>query len=84
VEVELQDFHVDPSLGSHFFHNVTSMNIGYFDIPWRSAEDFIDWNWLTEQKSAHKTKHFVHVRTEKPCIAKMDGRKSVSLIYKPV
>ncbi len=83
VEVELQDFHVDPSLGSHFFHNVTSMNIGYFDIPWRSSEDFIDWNWLTGQKAAHKTKHFVHVRTEKPCIAKMDGRKSVSVIYKP-
>jgi hypothetical protein len=32
VEVALADFHPDASLGSHFFHNVTSMNIGYFSI----------------------------------------------------
>ena len=32
VEVSLPDFHVDASLGSHFFHNVTSMNVGYFSI----------------------------------------------------
>jgi hypothetical protein len=30
VEVGLPDFHVDASLGSHFFHNVTSMTVGYF------------------------------------------------------
>lgn len=32
VEVSLPDFHLDASLGSHFFHNVTSMNVGYFLI----------------------------------------------------
>jgi len=32
VEVDLPDFHLDASLGSHFFHNVTSMNVGYFSI----------------------------------------------------
>ncbi len=32
VEIGLPDFHVDASLGSHFFHNVTSMNVGYFSV----------------------------------------------------
>jgi hypothetical protein len=32
VEVSLPNFHLDASLGSHFFHNVTSMNVGYFSI----------------------------------------------------
>ena len=32
VEIGLPDFYLDASLGSHFFHNVTSMNVGYFSI----------------------------------------------------
>ncbi len=82
VEVELSDFHVDPSLGSHFFHNVTSMNIGYFDISYRSGTDFIDWEWLKSRNVVNKTEHFVHVHTETPLVAKMDGRKSISVVYK--
>ena len=33
VEMGLPDFPLDASLGSHFFHNVTSMNVGYFSVP---------------------------------------------------
>ncbi|RLD71763.1 MAG: pyruvate, phosphate dikinase, partial [Bacteroidetes bacterium] len=32
VETSLEDFPLDASAGSHFFHNVTSMNVGYFSI----------------------------------------------------
>jgi len=32
VEVSLDNYPLDSSLGSHFFHNVTSMNIGYFSV----------------------------------------------------
>ena len=83
VEVDISDFHIDPSLGSHFFHNVTSMNIGYFDISDRAECDFIDWEWLKSQEVVERTDHFVHVRTRKTVVAKMDGRKSVSVVYKP-
>ena len=82
VEVELEDFKVDPSLGSHFFHIVTSMNIGYFDIPYGSKTDFIDWAWLKNKKIAHKTDYFVHIQMDRHLIVKMDGRKSISVIYK--
>ena len=82
VETELPDFRVDSSLGSHFFHNITSKNIGYFYIPLGSDENFIDWEWLERQPVAGRTEHFVHARTEQPLVAKMDGRKSVSVIYK--
>ena len=30
VEIGLPNFPLDASLGSHFFHNVTSMSVGYF------------------------------------------------------
>ena len=83
VEAELPDFKVDPSLGSHFFHNVTSMNIGYFDIPCNSAANFIDWEWLRSHKAAHRSEHLVHLRFEDSLVAKMDGRKRISVVFKP-
>ncbi len=82
VEVELEDFKVDPSLGSHFFHNVTSMNIGYFDIPYQSKTDFIDWHWIKLQELKSRTEHLVHARSRRPMVVKMDGRKSISVIYR--
>jgi hypothetical protein len=83
VEAELADFNVDPSLGSHFFHNVTSMNIGYFDIPYGSQNNFIDWDWLRSQPVANRSEHFLHLRFRHPLIAKMDGRKRISVVFKP-
>ena len=83
VEAELPDFKVDPSLGSHFFHNVTSMNIGYFDIPCNSGTNFIDWDWLRSHQPANKSEHFLHLSFEEPLVAKMDGRKRISVIFKP-
>ena len=53
VEAGIKDFYVDASLGSHFFHNITSMNIGYFNVPFGSNNGFIDWEWL---KSANLMK----------------------------
>ena len=43
VEVSLPDFHLDASLGSHFFHNVTSMNVGYFSINQDIDDGIIYW-----------------------------------------
>ena len=51
VEVSLPDFHVDASLGSHFFHNVTSMNVGYFSINHGSNDGTIIWEKLKQTKS---------------------------------
>lgn len=82
VEYSLDNFQVDSSQGSHFFHNVTSMNIGYFTIPFGSDKNFIDWNWLRDQEIVEKGAYFVHSRLSKPTRIIMDGRKGVSLILK--
>jgi hypothetical protein len=82
VEVELEDFRFDASLGSHFFHNVTSQGVGYFSVSQRADGSGVAWDWLREQELVQRTEHFIHVRTPKPVIAKMDGRKGVSVILK--
>jgi hypothetical protein len=80
VEVGLPDFHVDASLGSHFFHNVTSMNVGYFSINHGSNDDTIIWDKLNKQKVIEKGKFFCHIRFEKPLLIRMDGKKGMAVI----
>jgi hypothetical protein len=80
VEVGLPDFHVDASLGSHFFHNVTSMNVGYFSINHTTNEGSIFWEKLENQKSVETGKFFRHVRFEKPLLVRMDGKKGMAVI----
>jgi hypothetical protein len=80
VEVSLPNFHVDASLGSHFFHNVTSMNVGYFSVSGESQNDTIVWEKLKEQKVMEKGKFFSHIRFEKPLLIRMDGRKGMAVI----
>ncbi len=46
VEASLPNMNVDPSQGSHFFQNMTSLRIGYFTVPLDRAHGFIDWPWL--------------------------------------
>ena len=80
VEVGLPYFHVDASLGSHFFHNVTSMNVGYFSVSSGSHDGTIIWEKLKEQKVIEKGKFFSHIRFEKPLLIRMDGRKGMAVI----
>jgi hypothetical protein len=80
VEVELEDFHFDASLGSHFFHNVTSKGVGYFSVPHASRDSFVDWEWLSNLPVIERTEHFIHVRSETPLTVIMDGRKSSATI----
>jgi hypothetical protein len=81
VEVSLEEFPLDASLGSHFFHNVISMNVGYFSVKHESLIDFINWDVLNKQEIVAETKFFRHVRFKKPLKVIMDGKKRASLIY---
>jgi hypothetical protein len=83
VEAGLKDFIVDSSQGTHFFHNLVSMNVGYFTVPYATDTDYIDWEWLRQQKVEETTDYFIHVsRQDKPYTVKMDGRRGISFIYK--
>ena len=82
VEADLPGFHVDSSLGSHFFHNVTSMNIGYLTVPAHEGAARVDWAWLSSFEPEQRTAHCVWTRLPKPVEALMDGRRSQSIIRK--
>ena len=80
VEMGLPDFPLDASMGSHFFHNVTSMNIGYFSIQYGHSNNYLRWDKLNGKQVEHRTKYFKHIRFQKPVIVLMDGRKRKAII----
>jgi hypothetical protein len=80
VEVSLPNYHLDASLGSHFFHNVTSMNVGYFSVNQGSQDGIVVWEKLKKQKVIESGKFFKHVRFEKPLLIRMDGKKGMAVI----
>jgi hypothetical protein len=82
VETSLEDFPLDASLGSHFFHNVTSMNVGYFSIQHDSRTSFIHWDVLNRQELVEETGLVKHIRFGEPVSIMMDGKKRISLILR--
>jgi len=80
VEVSLPNFHVDASQGSHFFHNVTSMSIGYLAVNEATAEGVIMWNKMRGQKEIGKGHWFRHIRFPRPMVIRMDGKIGMAVI----
>jgi hypothetical protein len=80
VETSFEDYPLDASSGSHFFHNVTTMNVGYFSVQHGLAGNLIAWDVLEKQPLIDETKYFRHISFEKPLIVKMDGKKRISAI----
>ena len=80
IETSLEDFPLDASSGSHFFHNVTSMNVGYFSVQPEISKSYIRYDRLEDQKLLKKTQYVKHVRFKKPLKVRMDGKKRISVI----
>jgi hypothetical protein len=83
MEVDLLDFVVDHSQGSHFFHNIISAGIPYMCVKHTSENDFLDWEWLEDVDSINETDFFKHVRTPSPLLVIVDGDKREGRILKP-
>jgi len=80
VETSYEGFPLDASSGSHFFHNVTSMNVGYFSIQPELSRSYIKYDLLNSQELVNQTKFFKHVRFKDPLNVKMDGKKRISVV----
>ncbi|MBP8743427.1 MAG: hypothetical protein KBH36_05110, partial [Acidaminococcaceae bacterium] len=82
VEVERRELRPEPSLGSHFFHNLTATGMGYFHVPFAGDHGTIDWQWLISQPVLQQTKYVKLIRREEAFKVKIDGRNFQGVIYK--
>lgn len=81
IEMGLPDFPLDASLGSHFFHNVTSMNVGYFSVAHNSRNSILKMDTLKNQKVVRETGYIKHVEFDKPLTILMNGRERKAMIH---
>ncbi|MCO6452057.1 MAG: hypothetical protein J5I90_14835 [Caldilineales bacterium] len=79
VETPSDHIRAEPSQGSHFFHNITTLGINYVTVG-RGGDDFLDWDWLLAQPLAGESDHVAHVRLDTPLTSKVDGRTSRCVI----
>ncbi len=82
VEMSMEGFPLDASLGSHFFHNLTSMNVGYLSVNHTNPDDFIKEEMLLEGETVEETGFLRHIRYPGPLEILMDGRKGMALIIR--
>lgn len=80
VETSLEGYPLDASSGSHFFHNVTSANVGYFSVQTEQSGSYINYDILNQQKIVEQSGYFKHAVFENPVKVRMDGKKRISVI----
>lgn len=72
---------VDPSQGSHFFHNLATIGVAYLTVNEGQQQGFVDWDWLGRQPVEFESEHLRHVRLAEPLEVRIDGRSSCAAIY---
>lgn len=83
VESGLENYRIDPSQGTHFFQNLTSFGVGYFNINPFIDEGYYDVDYLNNIKPVYEDEVLRHIRFEKDIDIRIDGRTNRGVIMKP-
>jgi CheY-like chemotaxis protein len=75
VEATIESIKADPSQGSHFFQNITSLGIAYITVS-DNTEDFIDYEFLGRQAGTTVTPHLKHIHFRDGLYIRVDGKTS--------
>ena len=73
VEAGLDSFQVDPSQGTHFFQNLTSLGVCYLTINEFKGDGHWNKALLDSMPAVEETEHVRHVRFPSPFTIKVDG-----------
>ncbi len=82
VETDFLDLQVEPSLGSHFFHNLTCFGVAFFAVHVAEGGGVINWDWLDRQEPRTVAMGGVvrHLRLDYPAQVLVDGSTSRGVI----
>ena len=79
VETSQENFPIELSQGSHYFHNIINLDVKYFSVP-SSQPIQINWEWLENQEVVKEYEFTRHVRSSKPLMVKVDGKTGQGII----
>ncbi len=83
VEVPPKDLPIEPSQGTHFFHNMTSAGIGYFSLVASNEKEFVRWDLLKALPGEEVALGVRHIRLAQPLSVRMDGQTQQGVIALP-
>ena len=82
IESGLEHYRVEPSQGTHFFHNITSFKVGYFTVDPRTTGELFDEAYLSRFPVAYESRFVKHIRLPEPAMVKIDGRTGRGAVFK--
>ncbi len=80
VETGRPGYIIDPSHGTHFFQNLTSLRVAYLNV--HPEHDVMDWDWLDAQEVVLDCEFVRHVRTSCALTVLVDGRRREGAILR--
>ena len=80
IEAAYGSFSADPSYGTHFFHNLTSLGVGYLTVNPEKKEGSINWEWLKNQPVLADLQYVRHIKLAKPLDIRIDGSTGKGVI----
>lgn len=83
VETGFKNLEVEPSQGSHFFQNLTSLMIGYFTVNPHTGNGHLDWDWLLNIPANEEGEFIRLIELPDPVSVRMNGYKNLGVILKP-
>lgn len=84
VESSIDALRVDPSQGSHFFHNITSLHIGYLTVdPFRDDRERVDYAYLDTLPAVDDHELVRHVEFEQELPTKLAGHSRTGVVLRP-
>jgi len=78
IETPYSERPLEPSQGSHFFHDMVSSQVGY--IVTKKDKGNIDWKWLDTLKVVEETEDIKHVITSSELEIHIDGKHGKAII----
>ncbi|MBI9104024.1 MAG: phosphoenolpyruvate synthase [Spirochaetales bacterium] len=80
VESGTRDFRVEPSQGTHFFQNITSLGCGYLTINPDLEDGIFEIEELDRLQATWEDEYIRSVRFDSPLLIKIDGKNSRAII----
>ena len=80
IETFSAELRAEPSQGSHFFHNISTLGINYVTVA-DDKQDSLDWDWISSLPVANETALVAHTVLDRPFVLKVDGRTSRCVMF---
>ncbi|MFR9524274.1 MAG: PEP/pyruvate-binding domain-containing protein [Rikenellaceae bacterium] len=80
VEVAIDGFDIEPSQGTHFFQNVTSLGVGYITMDCRKGNDILDLERLDAMECSYEGTYLRRVTFDSALEVYVDGIANKAII----